>query len=60
MPTSLTSRVLIALAAGVAAGLVVRAYPATSLPTLVAVIEPIGTLWVNVIRMTVIPLVGCC
>ena len=39
-------------------GLVVRAYPATSLPTLVAVIEPIGTLWVNVIRMTVIPLVG--
>ncbi|HVH57661.1 MAG TPA: cation:dicarboxylase symporter family transporter [Vicinamibacterales bacterium] len=58
MPTSLTSRVLIALAAGVAAGLVVRAYPATSLPTLVAVIEPIGTLWVNVIRMTVIPLVG--
>ncbi len=58
MPTSLTSRVLIALAAGVAAGLVVRAYPATSLLTLVAVIEPIGTLWVNVIRMTVIPLVG--
>ena len=58
MPTSLTSRVLIALAAGVAAGLVVRAYPATPLPTLVAVIEPIGTLWVNVIRMTVIPLVG--
>ena len=58
MPTSLTSRVLIALAAGVAAGLVVRAYPATSLSTLVAVIEPIGTLWVNVIRMTVIPLVG--
>jgi Na+/H+-dicarboxylate symporter len=58
MPTSLTSRVLIALAAGVAAGLVVRAYPATSLHAIVAVIEPIGTLWVNVIRMTVIPLVG--
>jgi Na+/H+-dicarboxylate symporter len=58
MRTSLTSRVLIALAAGVAAGLVVRAYPATSLHAIVAVIEPIGTLWVNVIRMTVIPLVG--
>jgi proton glutamate symport protein len=58
MPTSLTSRVLLALGAGVAVGLVVRAYPATPLPTLVSIIEPIGTLWVNVIRMTVIPLVG--
>jgi Na+/H+-dicarboxylate symporter len=58
MPTSLTSRVLIALAAGIGAGLVARAYPVEPLPTLVALVEPIGTLWVNVIRMTVIPLVG--
>jgi Na+/H+-dicarboxylate symporter len=58
MPTSLTARVLIALAAGVGAGLAVRAYPAAPLSTLVSLIEPIGTLWVNVIRMTVIPLVG--
>jgi proton glutamate symport protein len=56
--TSLTSRVLLALAAGVAAGLVVRVYPAAPLLTFVEVIEPIGTLWVNVIRMTVIPLVA--
>jgi proton glutamate symport protein len=56
--TSLTSRVLLALAVGVAAGLVVRVYPAAPLLTFVEVIEPIGTLWVNVIRMTVIPLVA--
>jgi len=58
MPTSLTARVLIALAAGVVAGLIVRAYPVAPLATLVSLLEPIGTLWVNVIRMTVIPLVG--
>jgi Na+/H+-dicarboxylate symporter len=58
MPTSLTSRVLIALAAGVGAGLIVRANPAAPLLTLVSIIEPIGTLWINIIRMTVIPLVG--
>jgi Na+/H+-dicarboxylate symporter len=58
MPTSLTARVLIALAAGIGAGLMVRANPAPPLLTLVSVIEPIGTLWINIIRMTVIPLVG--
>jgi Na+/H+-dicarboxylate symporter len=54
---SLTTRVLIALFAGIAAGLLIRAYPVPALLSLVSVAEPIGTLWVNAIRMTVVPLV---
>jgi len=54
---SLTKRVLVALFLGVAAGLVVLAYPAPVLLKLVNIIEPIGILWVNAIRMTVVPLV---
>src|SRR5262245_39071815 len=54
---SLTRRVLIALLAGIAAGLLIRAYPAPALLSVVSVVEPIGTLWVNAIRMTVVPLV---
>jgi proton glutamate symport protein len=54
---SLTTRVLIALVLGIVAGLVIRAYPAPALLSLVSFVEPIGTLWVNAIRMTVVPLV---
>ncbi len=43
------------LIAGLVAGLVISAVP--SLDGVVAWIEPIGTLWVNAIRMTVVPLV---
>src|SRR4029453_6941219 len=50
-------RVLIALALGVAAGLLIRAYPTPSLLAVVDIVEPIGTLWVNAIRMTIVPLV---
>ena len=54
---SLTTRVLIALIAGFALGL---AASASDSPTLLAIargIEPVGTIWINAIRMTVIPLV---
>jgi proton glutamate symport protein len=54
---SLTVQVLAALLLGLAAGLVVREYPSPILLRLIDVIEPIGVLWVNAIRMTVIPLV---
>ncbi|HWW83105.1 MAG TPA: cation:dicarboxylase symporter family transporter [Vicinamibacterales bacterium] len=54
---SLTMRVLAALVLSLGAGLVVRAYPAPAFLALVSVAEPIGTLWVNAIRMTVVPLV---
>jgi Na+/H+-dicarboxylate symporter len=38
-------------------GLVLRAYPTPTFPALVTVIKPVGTLWVNAIRMTIVPLV---
>jgi Na+/H+-dicarboxylate symporter len=43
---------------GLIAGLVVRWHPAPALLALVDIVEPSGTLWVNAIRMTVVPLVG--
>jgi len=54
---SLTTRVLIALAAGVGIGLLVSTTDPAVANSIVAVIEPVGTLFVNAIRMTVIPLV---
>jgi proton glutamate symport protein len=54
---SLTTRVLLALVLGLAAGLIVLAYPTPALLKIVSVVEPVGTLWVNAIRMTVVPLV---
>jgi Na+/H+-dicarboxylate symporter len=51
------NRVLIALAAGLAGGIAISAFGGPALFALVSFIEPIGTLWVNAIRMTVIPLV---
>jgi proton glutamate symport protein len=54
---SATMRVLAALVLGLIAGAAVLAHPAPILLTIVRVIEPLGTLWVNAIRMTVVPLV---
>lgn len=54
---SLTARVLIGLGAGLGAGLAIAASGEPALLAAVPVIEPVGTLWVNAIRMTVIPLV---
>jgi len=54
---SLTKRILAALVLGIACGFLVRAHPAPALLKLVNLIEPIGMLWVNAIRMTVVPLV---
>ena len=51
----LTVQVLIGLVAGLAAGVAISLSPA--LHGVVPVVEPIGTLWINAIRMTVIPLV---
>jgi Na+/H+-dicarboxylate symporter len=54
---SLTVRVLIGLAAGLVAGLLLppASHPASA--AILAVVEPVGTLFINAIRMTVIPLV---
>ena len=50
-----TWRVLAALILGLAAGTFADGHP--SFERVIALIEPLGTLWVNGIRMTVIPLV---
>ena len=54
---SLTTRVLIALVAGIAAGVAIASSGSQSLARMAVAIEPLGTLWINAIRMTVIPLV---
>lgn len=54
---SLTTRVLIALVGGLALGLLVSSSGNATLANMAAWIEPIGTLFINAIRMTVIPLV---
>src|SRR5215469_4414274 len=54
---SLTTRVIVALVLGFAAGLLVLAYPIPALLKLVRVVEPIRIFLVNAIRMTVVPLV---
>ncbi|MFC1660575.1 dicarboxylate/amino acid:cation symporter [Gemmatimonadota bacterium] len=54
---SLTIKVLIGLIGGLIAGFGVSAANLPWLETTASWIEPLGTLWVNAIRMTVIPLV---
>lgn len=57
MPKSLAARVLIGLVLGLVSGISLGASAAPWTDTLVAWIEPVGALWVNAIRMTVIPLI---
>ena len=54
---SLSTSVLFALIAGLTCGLLLSRADAATIERLVAYIEPFGTLFVNAIRMTVIPLV---
>ncbi len=54
---STTTRVLLALAAGIGLGLLLSSTDAQFARTVVAIVEPAGTIFVNAIRMTVIPLV---
>jgi proton glutamate symport protein len=52
-----STRVLVALAAAIVAGAIIAALGSQSLLSAADAIAPVGTLWVNAIRMTVIPLV---
>ena len=54
---SLTKRVLIALGAGLLLGIGVSTSGSERLISAVSFLQPIGLLWVNAIRMTVVPLV---
>ncbi len=54
---SLAARVLAALLAGLAAGVVIAWSQSPTLLSVASAVEPIGAVWVNAIRMTVVPLV---
>lgn len=54
---TLTTKVLAGLGAGLAAGMLLTAVAPGATPDIVRWVEPVGTLWVNALRMTVIPLV---
>ena len=54
---SLAAQVLVALVAGLALGLGIASSGSAAAAHLVPVIEPVGTLWVAAIRMTIIPLI---
>src|SRR5919112_1083716 len=51
------TRVLVALVAGLGVGIAVAASRSEALLSAADALTPVGTLWVNAIRMTVIPLV---
>ena len=48
---------IVALLAGLAIGALLRAYDPALADSAIMLADPVGTLWVNAIRMTVIPLV---
>lgn len=50
-------QVLLALVIGLGLGALVAANPDPSLLAVVGAIEPVGTLWINALRMVVVPLV---
>jgi len=52
-----STRVLVALIAAILLGMIISASGSVSLTTAADAIAPIGAVWVNAIRMTVIPLV---
>jgi Na+/H+-dicarboxylate symporter len=60
LPRSLTARVLLGLAAGLVLGVALSGVRHPVLAAIPAWVEPIGTLWVNALRMTVVPLVVSC
>lgn len=54
---TLTTKVLLALGAGLLAGAIVAGTDVPALDSAVRWIEPVGTIWINALRMTIIPLV---
>lgn len=54
---SLSVQVLVALAAGVAVGALAAAYGGEMAPRVIEGVEALGGLWLNALRMTVVPLV---
>src|SRR5256714_5534158 len=57
MQTAPTTRALVALVGGLAAGIGIQLSRNALLARLVTLLEPVGTLWVNGVRMTIVPLI---
>jgi Na+/H+-dicarboxylate symporter len=55
---SLSTRILLGLSLGLVAGILYSLDKGQTLASLPAIIEPLGTMWVNAIRMTVVPLIA--
>src|SRR3954452_1759855 len=55
---SLTTRVLLGLVAGFVLGLSIAGSASPAVATLLAILAPVGAIFINLIRMTVIPLVA--
>ena len=51
------TRILLALVAGLVLGIVASEYSPATAKTLADIADPIGTLWLNGLRMTIVPLV---
>jgi proton glutamate symport protein len=54
---SLTTRMLVALIAGLVTGIVATTVDDAGASALIRVTDPVGSIWVNALRMTLIPLV---
>lgn len=54
---SLSVQVLLALAAGLGVGALAAAYGGTGAPRVIEGVEALGGLWLNALRMTVVPLI---
>jgi proton glutamate symport protein len=52
-----STRILLALLLGLSAGVLVAGAGPTWLPASIALVEPVGNLWLDALRMTIIPLV---
>ncbi len=56
-PVSATARVLLGLGLGALIGLLLAAWDPLTATAVAHVVQPIGTLWLNALQMTVVPLV---
>jgi Na+/H+-dicarboxylate symporter len=54
---SSSTRILLSLVAGLAIGIALAAAAPPWLATAIAIAEPVGTLWLDALRMTIVPLV---
>jgi len=55
---SLTTRVLLALVAGLITGIVATSFKDAGGGALIRIADPVGSVWVNALQMTLIPLVA--